>query len=418
MWDAFHACEKDETCPGLVTNTCTDVSQCADKDCNDKDCVDGTCTYTSVTDGTYCTNDNLWCTGQESCQSGSCESLYPAGDRGCTDDGITCTVEACSEANQNCTITYNHADCQNPDTCIINEACTASGCTYNTITQCIPDDNCCPTQCTEAIDNDCVPFPQDYTTWFRLDETSGTTFADASGSNQGTCTNCPTPTPGLKDGAQHFDGDDYITIQNLAEGFTDYSISLWFRAESLGGFLFANDEVTNWYTSAATNRWDTRMTHTMDRDAQLFNNDPALNTWYHYVFVRDGVNDYKIVYRDTAVLVSKTPTFHGPGIQREGPSKFIGESGDGNPFEGIIDNFMIYDRVLIEQEIQQIYCSQGGTTDCDTTQCNTGADQIPCDGCVNSGEIGDYVDIWYANSAQVSMVQLVRALEQWKLGGC
>jgi hypothetical protein len=38
------------------------------------------------------------------------------------------------------------------------------------------------------------------------------------------------------------------------------------------------------------------------------------------------------------------------------------------------------------------------------------------DGCIDAGEIGDFIDRWYASSQDVSMVQLVRALEKWKLG--
>jgi cysteine-rich repeat protein len=49
--------------------------------------------------------------------------------------------------------------------------------------------------------------------------------------------------------------------------------------------------------------------------------------------------------------------------------------------------------------------------------CNTNADQ-DCNGCVDSGEINIYIDAWYADSTAVTMVQLIRALEQWKEGGC
>jgi hypothetical protein len=51
-----------------------------------------------------------------------------------------------------------------------------------------------------------------------------------------------------------------------------------------------------------------------------------------------------------------------------------------------------------------------------TTECTTHGDKPPCDGCVDAGEIGEYIDRWYASSQDVSMVQLVRALEKWKVG--
>jgi hypothetical protein len=39
-------------------------------------------------------------------------------------------------------------------------------------------------------------------------------------------------------------------------------------------------------------------------------------------------------------------------------------------------------------------------------------------GCIEGDEIGDFIDKWYINSADVTMVELVRALEIWKLGDC
>jgi hypothetical protein len=50
---------------------------------------------------------------------------------------------------------------------------------------------------------------------------------------------------------------------------------------------------------------------------------------------------------------------------------------------------------------------------CEVTVCNTPADE-DCDGCVDMDEATIYIDMWFASETQVSMVQLVRALEAWK----
>jgi cysteine-rich repeat protein len=60
----------------------------------------------------------------------------------------------------------------------------------------------------------------------------------------------------------------------------------------------------------------------------------------------------------------------------------------------------------------------GGLNDGVGLTCNTQADNNPCDGCVSLNEVTSYIDTWYADSTAVSMVQLVRALEAWKEGGC
>jgi hypothetical protein len=35
-------------------------------------------------------------------------------------------------------------------------------------------------------------------------------------------------------------------------------------------------------------------------------------------------------------------------------------------------------------------------------------------GCIDGGEIGVFINRWYASTQDVSMVELVRALEVWK----
>jgi hypothetical protein len=48
--------------------------------------------------------------------------------------------------------------------------------------------------------------------------------------------------------------------------------------------------------------------------------------------------------------------------------------------------------------------------------CISPADQEPCDDCIDGEEITAFIDRWYADSTDVFMVELIRALELWKAG--
>ena len=51
-------------------------------------------------------------------------------------------------------------------------------------------------------------------------------------------------------------------------------------------------------------------------------------------------------------------------------------------------------------------------------ECTVPGDTDPCDDCVSQSEIVAYINRWFVSSQDVSMVDLIRALEAWKAGGC
>ena len=68
----------------------------------------------------------------------------------------------------------------------------------------------------------------------------------------------------------------------------------------------------------------------------------------------------------------------------------------------------IYDRALSVQEINDAMERRTAHHRADTNQ----------NGCIEGGEITSFINMWYADSTVVSMIELVRALEVWKGGGC
>jgi hypothetical protein len=94
-------CDVEETCDG-ASAACpvdgfepsgTPCGSGADTDCTDPDTCDGSgaCQSNHEPDGTPCTDDQLFCTGTETCQNGLC-----------TSSGDPCTTGVCDESNDQC----------------------------------------------------------------------------------------------------------------------------------------------------------------------------------------------------------------------------------------------------------------------------------------------------------------------------
>jgi hypothetical protein len=138
------------------------------------------------------------------------------------------------------------------------------------------------------------------------------------------------------------------------------------------------------------------------------------NTWHHIAGVRNNESSQQFtLYVDGEEVASSSLTneqrYCGEGVYigRE----LTSSGGSTAYFNGEIDGVRTYNIALTEQEINNLI---SGTT----SACNTGADQPPCDGCVDGQEVVTYIDRWFISSSDVSMIQLVRALEAWKEGGC
>jgi hypothetical protein len=468
MWDAFHECEKADTCPGLVSNNCTQHSDCDDGNIctlNTCDTLSGVCNLpVNTNEGQVCSDDGSWCTGQETCQAGSCVHEFPGGNRDCSnprpyceessqscvacsnpshcDDNKECTTDSCvsgscNNTNRNegdscsggvCDNLGNCVECNQPSDCqdisCNTKDCSSQTCEYAAITDCSNDDGCCPGGCTESNDNDCVAFPQDYVSWWKFEDGAGaTSFADESGTNPGTCIGsaCPTFITGLDGGAYQFDGvDDYIEFGTStfgADTTNEFTLSLWINllsdVQGIDEAIVTRGRYA-YYFRVRLNSDNTLDVGTRLDGVEYHDSNAALveGVWHHLAInYKDGVRE---IYIDGNLDASTdTPT----GTLNVGSSTqttYLGAVDNDEWFSNAVyDNLMVYDRGLSGGEISQIYCSQGGSG-CETTECNTNADQSLCDGCVDFSEIRDYIDRWYASIQDVSMVELVRALEAWK----
>ena len=195
--------------------------------------------------------------------------------------------------------------------------------------------------------------------WWKLDENTGTSAADATGNGYtGTLAASPaTPawTTGKYGYALSFDGtDDYMTVSTFQKPADfSYSMRLYLNAAQ-GGWAtileFGND--SPWF---GINGGDGKL--------QLYSNNPtgatvlSTGVWYHAVVTSAGgvSKIYLNGVQDGSNGTGNTATTTGFGVAHN--------NGDGY-FNGRVDDLRIYNRALSVAEVKELY--QGGALDLGT----------------------------------------------------
>ena len=205
--------------------------------------------------------------------------------------------------------------------------------------------------------------------YYKFDEGSGTTAADATGlGNNGTLIGSPTwMTAGKVNGALQLNGTNAgVQVWNASLNVSKITVAAWVNVSAnqvsrifvdnytqpggvtRGWGLGISDTVNNkikWFTST-----DTGVKNSLESNAILAN-----NTWYYVVGTFDG--SIKKLYingvLDTSITwnqaIGYTSTVSSIGYLRD---------PGGQYFNGIIDEVKIYDRVLSGAEIATEYSSQ------------------------------------------------------------
>ncbi|HOW50437.1 MAG TPA: lectin-like protein [bacterium] len=225
-----------------------------------------------------------------------------------------------------------------------------------------------------------------------LDETSGTTATDSSGSGiTGTLTNGPAWTSGKIGNALRFDGiDDYVLttlkaqVGNLdAVAGNPWTVSLWFKQTNTTGTIYqalANLSTTATGGTFALNVYNNRVYVAVKGGTNTqIKTSVANNAWHHVVVTWDGVGPSALAYADNGAAV--TIPVGTTAVQ----DKFltIGAANNGalNRFLGWIDEVKVYNRALTVTEISALYnqtgdnsyemCDDGnGTASDGCTSCN------------------------------------------------
>jgi len=237
----------------------------------------------------------------------------------------------------------------------------------------------------------CTPDVTSMLSYWPLDETSGTAFADVVDGNPGACTNCPTPVgAGIVGGAQQFTSSqlDGIVITESADPNQKLS---WGNGESFSFEMWVN--FTEDCSSPVANkvffgryrgdpgdaRWWVGCTpggfprfHLRDHETGglsttvQITDDVAINdgAWHHVVAVRDASAATNRLYVDGSEAVNGAASYAG-GFASIGVIS-MGYFANSYYFDGKLDEVAVYDKALSATEVAnhynegfgQPYCSE------------------------------------------------------------
>ncbi|TQE26878.1 hydrolase [Streptomyces ipomoeae] len=204
--------------------------------------------------------------------------------------------------------------------------------------------------------------------WYKLDATSGTTVADASGHGRNGTVNGTAGWSGTGQGLAFNGSDTYIKVPNdVMKGMNSISVSMdvlidesqstpyfiYGFGNSSGsngnGYLFATGNSLR--TSIATGNWSTEQT---TRPSDSHNLTRAV--WKQLTYTQTG--NTGVLYEDGVEVGRNTSVTITPGAIGSGTTtaNYIGKSvysGD-KLFKGKIRDFRVYDRALAATEVEQL----------------------------------------------------------------
>ena len=185
---------------------------------------------------------------------------------------------------------------------------------------------------------------------------SGNQWNDLSvNNNTGTLQNSPTYSTSNQ-GILTFNGSNQYTTfsspSNIPIGNSNYTISVWFNASSIGqnGFVgWGNYGATNQVTALRLSA--TGFVHYWWANDLNVNTALSINTWYNVVARFDGTN--RQLWLNNVLIGGDTP---GSGHNVPNANNLtIGTTNVNEYFNGKISNVEIYDRAISDSEIAEIY---------------------------------------------------------------
>lgn len=194
--------------------------------------------------------------------------------------------------------------------------------------------------------------------YWQLDETGGTTYADAVGGRDAQCTNCPTAVTGQNNNAQQFNGSN--TGLNVPAdpafdwtGSDSFTIELWIKTDG----ACTTDEVMIGRGSGVA-YWLVGCNSSGNITFQLSDGFSSVNLlspgsisgnlWHHIVAVHDSVDNSNTLYIDGKVVASEIQSFAGSFANTLDPVN-IGYLNGAAYFGGALDEVALYTSRLPER---------------------------------------------------------------------
>lgn len=218
--------------------------------------------------------------------------------------------------------------------------------------------------------------PTDTMAWWKLNDASGLTATDSSSNGyDGTLSNMAGNewTPGIMGKALQFDGnEDYIAVPTFPNLTGDFTMSVWINATDASGDerLFADDENNSGGFALSIGDAGDGRVRFFSRDVNPVSLDSGQvitpGIWQHIVAIHDTNTQQRRIYVDGQLVTEDAGSYSGtwgfdPGLAA------IGGEVDGNSestanwrFDGTLDDFRIYSRVLDSDEINALYNEGSG----------------------------------------------------------
>ena len=200
--------------------------------------------------------------------------------------------------------------------------------------------------------------------YYKLDETSGTTAIDSHGTNNGTTTGAVVNQAGKLGTAYDFDGtDDHISIPNNVGASSQGSISAWINVDALTGepevILGAGIGFEPWIMLTIESNGQVSFVVQAQKSVGTPAGAVTAGTWYHVVYTSDGISNSNI-YID-GVNQDLTGTQGGWLNDIAFTQLAIGildRDTDYGAFDGKIDEVGIWNRSLSDLEVSELYNAQ------------------------------------------------------------
>ena len=174
------------------------------------------------------------------------------------------------------------------------------------------------------------------------------------------------------DNAYTFDGvGNYITIDSSSEPLGAKSISGWFKTSTANGSIWSTSDGGQGVGSTIQIDNDGKLVYQQNKgtaDESIFllvsSESYVDDTWHHFVAAWDGTIDEN----QATLYIDGHKVSEGTALTSEGTSQgrevIVGAWSNSTYFNGSIDDIRIYNRVLSETEIKQLYWGMGSGSLC------------------------------------------------------
>jgi hypothetical protein len=190
---------------------------------------------------------------------------------------------------------------------------------------------------------------------------SDATIVPASGSKVSLSSNQSIFNNGTSLYQSNSNNSSYLSIANIPTNSNGYSFSLWVYFTSIStstGVIFsftsgtsATNRIVFYTDSTQPNKLIFSCNNTPNFISNIY---PVLNTWYHYVWTLDKINNNRIYVNGVLQVTATTPTyvsFTSDNNSIFGDKPFPSNYGQ----QGYMNDFRYYNRILDSAEVYQLY---------------------------------------------------------------